>query len=217
MTEAEWLNAADPEILLRWLQKSKKHRPSVRKLQLFSCGCCREVWFQVADMRFHHAIEAAEQVADGLMTIQAAKALADRQFDSAGSFTVEFAPASWTFHLPWNTEFAPETSASAAAGYAIRLISARGRKLARERQSHILRDIIGNPYRRPASTTNWQTALVVSLAQAIYDQRAFDRMPILADALEDAGCTNTDVLSHCRQPGQHVRGCWVVDLLLGKK
>jgi hypothetical protein len=55
------------------------------------------------------------------------------------------------------------------------------------------------------------------LAQAIYDDRAFDRLPILADALEEAGCTNADILDHCRQPGPHVLGCWVVDLLLGKR
>ena len=55
------------------------------------------------------------------------------------------------------------------------------------------------------------------IAQAIYDKRAFDRMPILADALEDAGCDNADILAHCRGPNEHVRGCWVVDLILGKQ
>jgi hypothetical protein len=58
---------------------------------------------------------------------------------------------------------------------------------------------------------------VTALAQSIYDQRRFADMPILADALAEAGCTNADVLNHCRQPGEHVRGCWVVDLLLGKE
>ena len=58
---------------------------------------------------------------------------------------------------------------------------------------------------------------MVKFAQAIYDDRDFDRLPILADALEEAGCTNADILAHCRQPGEHVRGCWVVDLLLGKE
>ena len=57
---------------------------------------------------------------------------------------------------------------------------------------------------------------VVQLAQVIHNDRAFDRLPILADALEDAGCTDPDTLAHCRGPGPHVRGCWVVDLLLGK-
>ncbi len=62
----------------------------------------------------------------------------------------------------------------------------------------------------------WNDATVRNIAKAIYDEQAFDRMPILADALEDAGCDNADILRHCREPGEHVRGCWVVDLLLGK-
>ena len=64
---------------------------------------------------------------------------------------------------------------------------------------------------------SWLASLVLGLAQAIYDERAFDRLPILADALEDAGCTDAAILEHCRGPGPHVRGCWVVDLLLGKQ
>ena len=64
---------------------------------------------------------------------------------------------------------------------------------------------------------SWRTSTVVALAKGIYQDRAFDRMPILADALQDAGCTNEDILQHCRDPKQvHVRGCWVVDLVLGK-
>ena len=62
----------------------------------------------------------------------------------------------------------------------------------------------------------WLTSDVLLLARGIYDDKAFDRMPILADALQDAGCTNEDVLNHCRGDGPHVRGCWVVDMLLGK-
>ena len=62
----------------------------------------------------------------------------------------------------------------------------------------------------------WRTESVVGLATGIYADRAFDRLPVLADALEDAGCANADVLGHCRGPGPHARGCWVVDLLLGK-
>src|SRR5262249_48886549 len=70
-----------------------------------------------------------------------------------------------------------------------------------------LRCIFGNPFPPVAVPPAWQTANVVALAQAIYDERAFDRMPILADALEDAGCANADILNHCRQPAEHVRGC----------
>jgi hypothetical protein len=68
-----------------------------------------------------------------------------------------------------------------------------------------------------AADPGWLTADVVALARGIYDERAFDRLPVLADALQDAGCDHPDVLAHCRGPGPHVRGCWVVDLLLGKQ
>jgi len=78
------------------------------------------------------------------------------------------------------------------------------------------RDIFGNPFRPVAIDPRWQTETVVALATGIYAERAFDRMPILADALEDVGCDRADILNHCRGDGPHVRGCWVVDLLLGK-
>jgi hypothetical protein len=84
-------------------------------------------------------------------------------------------------------------------------------------QAALLRDIIGNPFQHVTIDPTWRTGTVTKLAQAIYDERAFDRMPILADALEEAGCTDATILDHCRQPGEHVRGCWLVDLLLGKK
>jgi hypothetical protein len=83
-------------------------------------------------------------------------------------------------------------------------------------QCNLLRDIFGNPFRPVAVDPSWKTANVIGIAQAIYDERRFGELPILADALEDAGCANADVLGHCRQPGEHVRGCWVVDLILGK-
>ncbi|MBA4189286.1 MAG: hypothetical protein C0467_14920 [Planctomycetaceae bacterium] len=81
----------------------------------------------------------------------------------------------------------------------------------------MLRDIFGNPFRPVAFSPDWRSDTAVSLAMHIYESRDFSAMPILADALQDAGCDNDDVLSHCRDPQQvHVRGCWVVDLVLGK-
>jgi hypothetical protein len=79
----------------------------------------------------------------------------------------------------------------------------------------LLREIFGNPF-QPPRVAPWQTATVMSIAEGIYHEEAFDRLPILGDALEDAGCTHPDVLDHCRQKGDHVKGCWVVDLLVGK-
>jgi hypothetical protein len=86
-------------------------------------------------------------------------------------------------------------------------------------QSELLRDIIGNPFRPVALDPAWLTrhdGLVVSMAQKMYDSRDFSDMPVLADALEEAGCANQDSLNHCRSGGEHIRGCWVVDALLGK-
>ena len=80
-----------------------------------------------------------------------------------------------------------------------------------------LRDVVGNPFRPVAFSSEWRTDTTVALARQMYESRDFSAMPILADALQDAGCDNTDVLNHCRDAdATHVRGCWVVDMVLGK-
>ena len=81
----------------------------------------------------------------------------------------------------------------------------------------IIRDLFGNPFRPASAGAGCLTATVASLAEVIYAERAFDRLPVLADALEEAGCEDGVVLGHCRGDGPHVRGCWVVDMLLGKE
>ncbi|MBP3957721.1 hypothetical protein J8F10_20920 [Gemmata sp. G18] len=81
----------------------------------------------------------------------------------------------------------------------------------------MVRDIFGNPFRSVAFTPEWRTSTAVAIASHMYEWRDFNAMPILADALQDAGCDSADVLDHCRGPGPHVRGCWVVDLVLGKE
>jgi len=83
-------------------------------------------------------------------------------------------------------------------------------------QCGYLRHIVGNPFHPIAVNPSWLSSTVISLTEAIYEERAFERMPILADALEDAGCAHQDILDHCRAGGEHCRGCWVVDLALGK-
>jgi hypothetical protein len=83
-------------------------------------------------------------------------------------------------------------------------------------QCDFLRCIFGNPFRRASLTAAWVTPTVMQLAAAVYDEPAFAALPILADALEDAGCTDQTILHHCRGPQLHVRGCWVVEALLAK-
>jgi hypothetical protein len=106
-------------------------------------------------------------------------------------------------------------AATAAKGKAT-----RAEKLA---QTALLRDLFSNP-RRPSRQKTalrrwrvWNDGCVPKLAQGVYEERAFDRLPILADALEDAGCSDEEILAHCRGGGEHARGCWVVDMILGKK
>jgi hypothetical protein len=96
----------------------------------------------------------------------------------------------------------------------------RAARRERRSQCDLLRDLFGNPFRpmmvEPA-WLDWNDGCVAKLARAIYEERKYQDMKILGDALEEAGCGNPDILAHCRQPGEHVRGCWVVDLLLGLK
>jgi hypothetical protein len=92
-----------------------------------------------------------------------------------------------------------------------------GRDAENHEQVKLARDIFGNPFRAVVFDPSWRTSTAVGLARTMYDARDFGAMPVLADALEEAGCDTPDVLAHCRDPdGVHVRGCWVVDLVLGK-
>jgi hypothetical protein len=106
-------------------------------------------------------------------------------------------------------------------GYDSASINARyaAREAERARQAATVRCLFANPFRpvtaAPARRT-WHDGLLVSIARQMYDGRDFSDMPVLADALEEAGCTDADILAHCRGRWPHVRGCWVVDLLLGK-
>ncbi|MBN9523696.1 hypothetical protein J0H58_35155 [bacterium] len=80
----------------------------------------------------------------------------------------------------------------------------------------MFRDVFGNPFRPVAFDPAWRTEAVVALARGMYESRDFAPMPVLADALGDAGCDQPDIFAHCRGPESHVRGCWGVDLVLGK-
>jgi hypothetical protein len=191
MTEAEWLGATDPAVKLSALRGTS----SARKLRLFCCACCRRVWNAMADDG-RRAVEAAERDAD--QPPADADPLDGRVIDPV---------AGGPRH---GTIYAAECAADAA-------VTAPDPKAEGAAQCALLADIFGNPFRPVALDPSWLTSAVVALATGIYADRASDRLPILADALQDAGCDNADVLDHCRGDGRHVRGCWVVDLLLGKE
>jgi hypothetical protein len=213
-TEAEWEVCTDPEPMLRFL----RGKASDRKLRLFACACCRRIWDRLSDGRSKAAVDAAELFADGLISDRrrrAAAAAADlAAFDPDDeAYDAAVLAASLAAAAPLN---AVDVAESAAQG-----VCRSEKELAREKayQATSLRCIFGNPlcpvFADPA-WLSWNAGAIPKMAQAIYDDRAFERLPLLADALKDAGCDRAAILSHCRRPGEHVRGCWAVDLLLGK-
>jgi hypothetical protein len=132
-----------------------------------------------------------------------------------------YAEASRTPHYENATATAAATAALVATG-SVAYSHAKRRSDSESAQSteaavqaRLLRDIFGNPFCPVAFSPTWRSETAVLLARSMYESRDFSAMPILADALQDAGCGNDDVLNHCRTPGEHVRGCWVVDQVLG--
>jgi hypothetical protein len=230
MTEQEWLACADPLKMLHYLRPDC----AARKTLLLVCTCIRRYWDLLAG-EGRNWVLLAEDFAekpgphrlphpniyghtldpmifgdhwDGAIRIFAGK---DNDWHGATGAIEQLWSGHWEcddYHtLSGNEEWIAE----------------------RQHEAMLVRDVFGNPFRpatlNPAWRTSnvtalaraWRTSNVTALAQSIYDDRAFDRLPILADALEDAGCDNADILNHCRQAGEHVRGCWVVDLVLGKE
>jgi hypothetical protein len=224
MTEAEWLTCAWPVEMLEHLGR----RASERKKSLLAAACFRRIWRLLPTQESREAVEVLERFAEGEATADewaAARGRAWQAFlawgrvtDRGGNITGETrAGAAVTKgHVHDMVIEAADATALAKVGTSERASSEPEERA----QCDLVRDIFGNPFRRVAvdpSWLAWNDGTVVKLAQGIYEQRAFDRLPVLADALEEAGCTNTDILGHCRGRGEHVRGCWVVGLILGKE
>jgi hypothetical protein len=217
MTEAEWLFCTDPRPILEFL----RCKASDRQLRLFAVACCRLMWSQLPDQCIRRLVERAERFADGLATargLRAARSAAEAVWDEWRTGTAG-APLKWPFHAYAALvvgEVPIHLHRLCGPGNLTTMSVYRTRAPRRAGQRAMLRDIFGNPFRPAACDPAWRTPTVRRLAETIYEERAFDRLPILADALEEAGCTNSDILSHLRGPGPHTRGCWVVDAILGK-
>lgn len=221
MTEAEWFACGEPHTLLRFLGT----RASDRKLRLFAVACCRRVWHLLTDQRSRQAVEVAKQYADGLVGrerlivardearvarrrfLAPAEARASRAANAAQDVVRDTGRSA-----AWNCM--AETSRAISIGDTNHCDSAEMRQ-----QAALFRSIFDNPFQTSTISTSWlvwHDGVVRTLAQVVYDERGFDHLPILADALEDAGCTDAAILDHLRSPGPHVRGCHVLDALLGK-
>jgi len=210
MTEAEWLACTDPQEMLNF----SRGKVSPRKLRLFAAACCRRIWPLLKDRRCRRAVEVSERLADGraseeeweqasdlmVLATQDVRNEADKGPVSAAFFSI-------TARGPTEITDLLRVPAAASRG--------AGERAA---QSCLLRDIF-NPFYSQTAVSIWLHGNgnnVPELARTIYLERRFSDLPFLADALEEAGCTDAALFDHCRQPGEHVRGCWVVDLLLGK-
>ena len=233
MTEEQWLAFGNVNDLPEFLRQ----RASRRKLLLFACAQERQVRVATSphlchltstDPRFSQ-VEFMERYADGLANEQ------ERLVVLRGLFAVkdealpdlDFEKIALARHVAEFVECGKDDPRQVSSGNPDEVpvqyheVHQDGlqRLLSRTCQgpASLIHDIFGNPFKPVAVDLCWDTSIVKALATAIYEERAFDdRLPILADALEEAGCSDAAILHHCRQPGEHWRGCWVVDLLLGK-
>jgi hypothetical protein len=232
MTEKVWLLGQEHEAISRFLRDSM----SARKLRLLAVAHCRQFGEMLPD-RCRVLVDVAERSADGLASVvelQEARYQADnlvewydcafqdyaqppvpdealipeiedrvskertrRGHQLAAAMTVHLA----TFPVDWLRDAIPRVILPSTDLQFVQDYS---------------RDLLGNPFRPVTLDPRWLSSTVIDLARTIYDERVFERMPILADALMDAGCDSEEIISHCRSDGPHVRGCWVVDLLLAK-
>jgi hypothetical protein len=228
MTEEEWLAATDPAPMLDFLQG----KASDRKLRLFACACSLRMGDSLGqDAR--SLIAFAEEYADGRADRAARRRLATSDYLPSGVgllLSVEMDRTSLGLHTEVvarilaqrQIPFPGRHDGSAKYMRAVeRILNSKQWKAVIQNegreQSHILLEVVGFlPFRTIDFDPIWRTSPIVALAESIYREHGFDRLPILADALEDAGCDAAELLAHLRGPGPHVRGCWAVDLVLGK-
>ncbi len=213
MTEQEWLTCTSLSAVLECLPR----KASKRKLRLFACGCCRRIWHLLPDKVNRALVAAVEDWPDGKRedpALAAAFEAYSTRKRLKGCYEGYWVVANLAFGF---YKFTPLESARFVSWYVQKMVSQEhDTKVEEAAHVALFRDVFGNPFHRLALKRSWRTAAVVALAQTMYDDRRFDEMPLLADALEEAGCTEAAILKHCREPGEHVRGCWVIDLILDK-
>jgi hypothetical protein len=231
-TEEQWLTAAVGDLDIYRLARGQH-----RKLRLFAVACCRHAFPLDPDDRYEGLADAAERFADGLVTWdevkKARRVLTAIRKDTPGDVDVPdrsldaAAAGEAKHHILDALDRATQQKSYDALGasrevrYAFAGASRpdwhAGCARAERELADLARDIFGNPFRPIVFDPEWRTSTAVALAKTMYQARDFGPMPILADALQDAGCEDPDILAHCRDPDQpHVRGCWVVDLVLGR-
>jgi hypothetical protein len=224
MTEEEWLVCEDSRQMIRAVVRSQCS--ANRKLCLFALELCRRVLNRLPRPELLGATDYVERAIDGENVEMPRGLMHLARVDDAGPrFDMNLAKA---LDLASMGAHAGGPLGVAGGGAALALnvfnddsANSPARPIPsdeRARLALVCRDIFGNPFRPVAFSPSWRTDTAVAVARQMYDSREFGAMPILADALQDAGCDNEDILNHCRDANAtHVRGCWVVDLVLGKE
>jgi hypothetical protein len=208
MTEEEWL-AAIPSLMMHHIGQVAP--ASARKLRLLAIAYARFLESQPDYADAKHVSHLGEAVVEGSETLESLWDDRRRGWGYDGDWSIANLVLAGDDQLDMATRTAMWISEDRAER--ANLDTSERRRVA---QSHI-RCVLGNPFRPVTLDHSWISSNVVDLARTIYDERAFERLPILADALMDAGCADEQMLKHCRSKGPHVRGCWVVDLVLGKE
>lgn len=224
MTGPEWATCEDVKQMAGFLATGSVC--TLRKARLFAAACCR--WPRVrrflTDARSRESVEAGEAFADGAIG-EAELANAHeraRGVNLAADFLKRAAAsAAWCCSAPnaWGRHPIPNLSSAlwSIPRGAIECYPRKARVQGSRELAGLCRCVIGNSFDAVPFSPTWRTDTVLALARLMYDGREFSAMPILADALQDAGCDSDDILTHCRGGGPHARGCWVVDLVLGKE
>ncbi len=202
MIESGQVAPVDPALALAFLHG----KASNRKLRLFACACCRLVWPLLPPQPGRARVEAVELRADGRTAVQprrAAEGPAPRPGDS---------PA---VYADVASIFAGCKDAFTAAQTASAMVERADPHVAgRRAQAALLAELFGRPSLR--FNPRWRTLEIAALAQAAYDRGRFETLPRLADLLQAGGCSDRRLLDHCRSGDEHVRGCWALDMILGK-
>lgn len=233
MTEEEWLTCTTPRSMVRFLG----NRVSKRKLRLFTAACCRQIAHLFPNEGCRQVIEQVERYADRQIPRreltearkrlhEASKALFTSRTCAGMAVSAAAVATAHAASVPVNdfavcvfAEFASHLGSFPPDTPILDTLPGPNGATSRTEGAmhcHLLRDIFGHPFRRvaiPRAVCRYNNGIIGRLAHLIYDERAFERLPILADALEEAGCDEGAILEHLRGGDEHVRGCWVLDLL----
>jgi hypothetical protein len=225
MTEGEWLTGSNVDELLAYLGP----RADTRRLRLLACACCRAIWPQLPDPRSRAGIEVAERYADGKASDRELASARNRALAAAGNGERKagYAPY-WTLNSNLRACLAHALMAAVDAATLSAVGPARAGKeseawtvatasaiaSATAIQANLVREVFGNPFRPSLLRPSQRASVVLGLAQQAYADQEANLLPLLADALEDAGCEDRLLLTHLRTPAAHVRGCWALDQIL---